>query len=364
MGANGGRLQRLRAGMQAAGGKALLLVRHEAVEHRSVCWLTGFTGTSAFALLTADAAILLTDGRYLVQAESECEGWQVREHGRPLGPTLAQAVSDLQVHSLCYEPAGLLVATLQEVREAVPAVELREAPPLVEELRTTKDAEEVAAIERACAIGDASLEVLLPQVRAGVSERQLALQLELAMRERGAEGLAFPSIVAAGPNSARPHAHPTERPLGAGELMVLDFGAAVDGYCGDMTRTVCVGTASADQRNLYQLVADIQRTAVAGVRAGVAAGELAGAARDAVEEAGFGDYPSHSLGHGIGLQIHEPPWLRVGNEARLQEGEVVTVEPGVYVPNLGGVRIEDAVLVTAEGSRSLTHAPRELLELG
>ena len=350
--------------MQAAGVDALLLVRHELVEQRSLRWLTGFSGTSAYALVTGDAALLLTDGRYIVQAEAECEGWEVREHGRPLGPAMAQAVDDLRAGSLAYEAAGVLVATLQEVQEAVPTTELKKAPPLIEALRAVKDADEVAAIERACAIGDAALDALLPEVRAGVSERELALRLELAMRERGADALAFPSIVAAGPNSARPHAQPGERRLRAGELLVLDFGAVVDGYCGDMTRTCCVGAASADQRELYQLVAAIQRDAVAGVRAGAVAGDLAGVARASVEAAGYGAYPSHSLGHGIGLQIHEPPWLRVGNDQPLQAGEVVTVEPGVYVPDVSGVRIEDALLVGGDGSRSLTHAPRGLLELG
>ena len=343
--------------------EALLVVRHEAVEHRSLRWLTGFSGTSAFALLSAHSALLLTDGRYIAQAEAECDGWQVREHGRPLAPVLAEAASDLRAVSIAYEPAGILVETLGEVREALPAIALREAPPLIDELRATKDSDEIAAIEQACAIGDAALLALRDEIRPGVAERDLALQLEIELRERGADGLAFPSIVAAGPNSARPHAQPSDRELRRGELLVLDFGAVVGGYCGDMTRTLCVGSASPEQRDLYQLVAAIQRDAVAGVKAGAVAGELASASRAAIEAAGFGRYPSHSLGHGIGLQIHEPPWLRVGVGDPLREGEVVTVEPGVYIPELGGVRVEDALVVESDGSRTLTHSPRELLEL-
>jgi Xaa-Pro aminopeptidase len=343
----------------------LLLVRHENVEHRNLRWASGFKGTSAFAVVTAEAAMLLTDGRYTVQARAQCTGWAVREHGRPVGPALAAAVAELGIRRLGYEPDALLVSTFREIEHALGGgVDLVATPALTDDLRACKDSAEIAAIRRACAIADGAFAKMLQHVAVGVTERELARHLDSAMLAAGAEGLAFPSIVAGGPNSALPHAQPSERPLQAGEFLVVDFGAQVDGYCGDMTRTVCVGQASAAQRTLYATVAAIQRAAVAAVRAGASADQLAAAARDAVAAAGFGDYPSHSLGHGIGLQIHEGPWLRVGSKDVLQPGQVVTVEPGIYVPELGGVRIEDALVVEEGGHAVLTGTARELLEIG
>jgi len=237
------------------------------------------------------------------------------------------------------------------------------APPLVEELREIKDERELGAMREAARLGGEALERLLPALREGVTERQVALELELAMRRLGADGLAFESIVAFGEQAAEPHHHPGDRPLATGDWVKLDFGARVDGYCADMTRTLVVGRASQRQRDLYELVRGAQAAGLACLAAGVPAGEIDRACRQPIDEAGLGDSFPHPTGHGIGLEIHEAPRLRSGSRERVAAGTPVTIEPGVYLPGFGGVRIEDLAVARPGGHELLTTTPKELLEL-
>ena len=340
----------------------LLLVRQEALEDYDLCYLTGFTGTSAFAVVTRERCLFLTDARYREQAAQQCPEWEVTMHARPATAALAPALQAAGVRRLGFEPAGLTVALLEELRSGLPEVELQPLAGAVTALRSRKDAAEIAAIARAGAVSDAAFAQLLPRVRPGRSERALARELEELLHRGGAEELAFPSIVAAGPNSALPHARPSDRRLQRGDLVIFDFGARVDGYCADITRTVVLGPASTAQRKLYGAVLETQTAALAALRPGANCGAIAEAAQQAVAAAGYGDYPSHSLGHGLGLAIHEGPVLRAGNEEVLAAGHVVTVEPGVYIPGFGGVRIEDTVVVEEQG-RVLTATPKALAEL-
>jgi Xaa-Pro aminopeptidase/Xaa-Pro dipeptidase len=237
------------------------------------------------------------------------------------------------------------------------------APPLVEELREIKDERELAAMRDAARLGGEALEGVLAGLREGVTEREVAVDLELAMRRLGADGTAFDTIVAFGEQAAEPHHHPGDRPLRAGDLATLDFGARVDGYCADMTRTVVLGKASQRQRDLYELVRGAQAAGLACLEAGVPAGEVDRACRQPIAEAGLGDSFPHPTGHGIGLEIHEAPRLEAGSRDRVAAGTPVTIEPGVYLPGFGGVRIEDLVVARPGGHELLTTTPKELLEL-
>jgi len=233
---------------------------------------------------------------------------------------------------------------------------------LVEELRRVKDAGELARLRAAAAVADAALAQVRPTIAAGMTEQEVALALEVAMRRAGSPGASFETIVAAGPNGAKPHARPTARPIEAGELVVIDFGAVVDGYCSDMTRTLCVGPpANATLARMVEVVAESQRAGVAAVAAGRTGQEVDQACREVIEAAGWGEAFAHSTGHGVGLDIHEAPTLSKTSGDTLAAGHVVTVEPGVYLPGHGGVRIEDTVVVTEAGCDLLTLSPKEFV---
>ena len=341
----------------------LLLVRQENLEEFDLRYLTGFTGSSGFAVVTAGAALFLTDVRYVEQAAAQCPGWRIKRHGRPVTKELAAALAGAGVRRLAFDPAGLTVALCDELRAGLPGVGLHPAAGVVTALRERKDAAEVAAIARACAISDAAFAQILPLIRPGITERALARRLEELLYLHGADGVAFEAIAASGPNSALPHARPSAREIAPGDLITFDFGAAVAGYCADMTRTVVMGPASPRQRRLYEAVRQVQADGVAAMRSGARCSEIDAAAKKAIEAAGYGEYPTHSLGHGVGLAIHEAPAMRPGSDDVLAPGHVVTVEPGIYIPGFGGVRIEDTVVIEQHARRVLTTTTRRLLEL-
>jgi Xaa-Pro aminopeptidase len=232
---------------------------------------------------------------------------------------------------------------------------------VVEELRVAKDAGELGALERAIAITDNAFAAVRSLLRPAMRECEVAWELEKAMREHGAEAIAFPIIVGAGPNGALPHAHPGEAQLGIGRPIVMDFGARVDGYHADMTRTVVLGEAGEQFAKVYRIVLEAQQAAAAYIRAGMAGREADAFARDRIVTGGFGDYFGHGLGHGVGLAIHEGPWLRVDDEQALPAAAVFSIEPGIYLPGWGGVRIEDLVVLGGDGARTLTHASKDPL---
>jgi Xaa-Pro aminopeptidase len=324
-------------------------------------WLTGFTGTSGLVLVGPEVRLFLTDFRYVERAEREVErSFDRRTVERRLVPELAQTLSG----RVGFDDARTSVRTLRQLsEEAGEGVELVATDGLVGRLRRSKDAGERRAIEAAARLADEVYESVLEGGLAGRREREVARAAEARIRELGAEP-AFPVIVAAGPNGALPHAQPLERAIGPGELVIFDMGAIVDGYCSDCTRTFASGPIDGEAAEVYELVRSAQSAALEAIRAGLSGPEADSAAREPIAEAGHGERFGHGLGHGVGLEVHEPPRLAQRSEDVLVEGDVVTVEPGVYVPGRFGVRIEDLVVVEAGGNRNLSSLPKELRVVG
>jgi Xaa-Pro aminopeptidase len=327
----------------------------------NVRYLSGFSGSSAMLVVTAKRALLITDGRYKDQAAAEM--------------TAAGVVADLEVAAspkqlktvtaatrslarLALEARAVTWAGQRELAAAVKP-ELVPTTGVVEALRVVKDPGEIARIERACEIADVAFAQTKQRLTEGVTEAEFAAELEFEMRRRGAAAASFESIVASGPNGAMPHAQPTDRVISPGDLVVVDFGALYDGYHSDMTRTVCLGEPSPASAELLAAVAASQRAGLIAVAAGVTGGAVDEACRKSLAAAGLADAFSHSTGHGVGLDIHEAPTLAAGSEDVLAENAVVTVEPGAYLVDQGGVRIEDTVVVTYSGHRSLSKTTKD-----
>lgn len=355
------RVDRLRATFAGAECDALLVTHLT-----NIRYLTGFTGSAAMLLVRAGALTFVTDGRYEEQSTGELGAAGVAAE-IVVGRTAA-----LQREALIERAAGTARLGLEAehvswadqrryATEWLPGVELVAASGLVEGLRLVKDEGEVARIEAACAIADAALAAVAPMLEAGPTEAAFALELDTEMRRQGADDLSFETIVAAGPNGSRPHHTPSDRPIERGELVVIDFGALVDGYHSDMTRTIAVGGADAlddTQARMVAVVLESQAAGVAVVRPGASTRDVDAACREVIAAAGWGDAFVHGTGHGVGLDIHEDPRVSWAADATLAPGHVVTVEPGVYLPGHGGVRIEDTVVVTESGCRTLTRAPK------
>ena len=328
----------------------------------NVRYLSGFTGSNAAILVGGDGgATLATDGRYDEQARREAPGMQVLDT-RTLAADLVAAAGSAGVRRLGIERHHVTLAAFDAMNDVANGIQLVGLAEPVEQLRLRKDDDEIRALRAACQATDSAYAAVLPRLRPSITEREVAWLLLEAMRTAGAEDAAFASIVAFGPHSAVPHHQPTDRPLAMGDLVKLDFGATVNGYHADMTRTVVSGRAREWQRDLHSTVSDIQMRTRAETVVGAVPAELDARARALVDATGH--RLVHGLGHGVGLEIHEAPFLVPGSSAgRLTARVAVTVEPGIYLPGQGGVRIEDTMLVTAGASESLTTSPRELLEV-
>jgi Xaa-Pro aminopeptidase len=351
-----GRIERLRSAMEAAGLPAVLV--SSSANRR---WLSGFTGSAGVLLIGPQTADLFTDGRYSEQAAAQAPDFRVHEIRpavQPFAQQLAARTAELGLTVLGYEAQTVTVAEYGRWQAAVTAAEWRAADELFEQLRTIKDAAELRTLRQAILVTDQAITAVLPTLRADMSERELAWRLEVALRERGAEAVSFPIIVAAGANAARAHHQPSDDLLGSGRPIVIDMGARIDGYHGDLTRTVTVGEPDARFFEIYDIVLAAQQAAIAGIRAGVICGTADALARDVITAAGYGPAFGHSLGHGVGLQIHEGPWVRSGATGLLAAGMVTSVEPGIYLSGWGGVRIEDLILVTDDGNEVLSHAAK------
>jgi len=352
------RRQRLATRLADADQPAALITRPV-----NVRYLTGLVSSNAAVLVYADgSAVLATDFRYRAAAPDDIDLVDARNVAVAL---VARAGTD-GVRRLGFEEHEVTVEGHDELMQAAESakLELARLHRAVEAIRLVKDDAELDSLRHACAVADEALAGLLPTVRPGRTEREIARDLDERIRDLGAEGPSFESIIAAGPHSAIPHHRPSDRPVEKGDLLKLDFGALVDGYCSDMTRTVCVGTPADWQREIHAIVLAAQAAGRAAAVPGAVANDVDAAARSVVSDAGYAEEFPHGLGHGVGLEIHEAPALRAGATDRLDVDIPVTVEPGIYLPGRGGVRIEDTVVVrAADGPEVLTKTSRDLLVL-
>ena len=326
-------------------------------------------GGDATALVTQKGAVFFTDARYTEAAARHLEGTELREVGPAKGLTdqLREVLFLKGVRRLGFEDAAMTVQSYRRLEKALS--EEKSPPELVPasetllKLRQTKDLRELQAMEAAQGVAERALEDILREIRPGVTEKEIAARLQYLMLHYGASDMSFDPIVVSGPNGSLPHGVPSEKEIQSGEFVTMDFGCIVGGYCSDMTRTVAVGSVTEEMERVYQAVLAAQEAGIAAARAGVPGRAVDAAARDVLKAAGYGEYFTHSFGHGVGVEIHESPNASASNDRPLPAGAVISAEPGVYIPGKLGVRIEDVILITPEGRRNLTKAPKELIIL-
>jgi Xaa-Pro aminopeptidase len=327
-------------------------------------YLSGFHGTAGSLLVGRDEAVIATDFRYWEQAEAQATGIRLFRSVGPIADWLGDLLEGLGGKRLGFEAAHLTYAGYRDIVGLIDELPPSSrpmfvpAPPLVGRLRETKDAEELQALERVVALGDAAFEHVAALVQPGWTELQVAREIENYIRDHGGEGTSFETIVASGARGAMPHARAGTSPLREGESIVVDMGALLGGYCSDMTRTIVLGEPDRKFQTVYDIVLTAQLAAEAMIEPGMTGDQAHRIAQTVIEEAGYGEHFGHGLGHGIGLQVHEAPWLRLKSESVLQEGQVFSVEPGIYLSGWGGVRIEDLVVLENGRCRVLSRAPK------
>ena len=328
-------------------------------------YLSGFAG-EGWLLLTAGKQYLITDSRYTLDAQEKAAGFEICEYNgnKGLYAWLKEIVAAENVKKVGFENCNMTVAEYSKWQKNLPGLEFIPTEDELESLRTIKNAEELEYLAKAEEIGCLAFNDVLPKIKVGMTEIQLAAELEYAMKMNGAEGYSFETIVASGLNSAKPHHKPTNKKLEEGDFITMDYGCLYHGYCSDMTRTVVLGKASEKQKEVYNTVLKAQTTCCQMAKAGMKGKEVDKIARDIIAEAGYGEYFGHGLGHSVGLFIHEEPRFSPAEEREIQDGTIETIEPGIYIGGFGGVRIEDMGVVTKDGYKNLaTKASKELIEI-
>ncbi len=326
----------------------------------NVFYLTGFRGSEGTLLVTGRSLFLITDFRYVTYAREATEGVEIVELKDRKNP-LAELCNDLAVKRLGFDGTHTPFSLYERWKETMKDVELLPLREEIEEIRRCKEAGEIGTIRKAVAIATRAMEDTLKALRPGMRERDVCNELEYRLKGLGAEGPSFPTIVAAGPRAALPHAEPSDRIIGEGETVIMDFGAKVDGYCSDETCTVVLGDVPGEILRIHGVVNDARKRGVEAVRPGLKAKEIDAIVRGIIEEAGYGRFFGHGTGHGVGIAVHEAPSVNSSGEMVLEENMVLTVEPGIYIPDVGGVRLEDLVLVTADGGEILTGIPKDMI---
>ena len=326
-------------------------------------YFSGFTGSAGYLLISPDQALLVTDSRYTEQAGNQAADFQVVQ-SRTGWAWLLESLKQYGIKRVGFEGHHVTVATYNSLLDALKQdgdlghVSLVDASGIAEGQRTVKDSTELAVLQKAIDASDAAMEAVCPNIQEGMTEKEVAWRVEVAMRDHGADTISFSTIVAAGPNGAMPHHRPSDRPIQKGEPIVIDMGAKVDGYCSDITRTVTVGEPDETFRKVYDIVLGAQLTAIHTVKAGMTGEDCDNLARIVITDAGYGENFGHSLGHGVGLAVHEYPRVSPKSNDLLNANTVFTVEPGIYVPGWGGVRIEDIVILNEGGATSLSRASK------
>jgi len=357
------RIQRVLESIEELGLNGLLLVQNESITKKNFRYVTGFTGSTGYALVTPDRQVMLLDTRYFEQAQQQCPGFEVLHVDRPFTNKLVEIVSEMGCQRLGFEAQGITVAMLDNLKQELPDVDWVSTTKVVETLRATKDEDEVELLATAAELGDKIFDHIVPLIKEGVAEKDLGYEFECFTRQLGAPRMAFDLIIGSGYRSTHQHGSPTDKKLEQGDFVVMDFGVEYQGYLSDMTRTVVVGEATAKQREVYDAVRRAEQLGVELMQPGMDGQEASRRVTQVLIDAGYGEYGTKGIGHGVGLEIHEEPFVGNDREAILTPGNVVTVEPGIYIPGWGGVRIEDMVEVTESGPRVLTHSTRELIEL-
>lgn len=328
-------------------------------------YITGFRGGEGYVYLSEQRQVLLTDSRYTTQARDEADGFEIVQVDGTADyiKRLYEFMQEENVKSLGFEDEHLIYVSVKGLQDGCPGVDFVALGESLNRLRIIKNETELKALRQAEHVGDLAFEDILKIIRPGMTELQVAAELEYSMKKNGAVRTSFETIVASGINSAMPHAIPSEKKIEAGDFVTMDFGCMVDGYCSDMTRTIVVGKANEKQKEIYNIVLQAQLAALDVVKAGMKGSEVDKVARDIIYSAGYQECFGHGLGHSVGLFIHEDPRLSPKCHEVLAENMIQTVEPGIYVPGFGGVRIEDMIIVKKDGHENLTHSPKELLEV-
>lgn len=350
------RLEQLRLAMEANHIEALLITNEYNRKY-----VTGFTGSSGVVLVTSDDILLFTDFRYIEQASLEAPHCQIVNHGTTLIQQIRERLATVAIKHLSFEAKHMTYDTYEAYQGVLGEIELVPSEGIVEQLREVKDEGELAILREAAILADDAFMYIIKHLKPGVSEQDIALKLEIFMRERGATSSSFATIVASGERSALPHGVASERLIGNNEFVTLDFGAYYKGYCSDITRTVVVGQATPKHKELYDIVLEAQMHALEHIKPGMSGQEADALTRDIIKRYGYGDHYGHGTGHGIGMEIHEAPRLSPTSDSVLAPGMTATVEPGIYIPSFGGVRIEDDIVITAHGAERLTLSTKELI---
>ncbi|EMF0035876.1 M24 family metallopeptidase [Enterococcus hirae] len=325
-------------------------------------YLTNFTGTTGLAVITLEKAFFITDFRYTEQAAAQAQGFEIIKNVGPIFEEVADLVQKEGLRELGFEETTVSFLDYSVLEEIIDA-QLIPISGMIEELREIKDEEEIAIIEKACSIADLAYDHILKMIQPGMTEIEVANQLDFYMRSLGASGVSFETIVASGLRSAMPHGVASKKIIEQGDLITIDFGCYYEGYVSDMTRTFAIGDPGEQLKEIYQIVLEAQLAVLEVAKPGVTGKQLDAVARDYITKHGYGEAFGHSTGHGIGLEIHEGPNVSVRAEKQFVPGNIITDEPGIYLPGIGGVRIEDDLLITSDGNRVLTHSPKELIIL-
>jgi Xaa-Pro aminopeptidase len=325
-------------------------------------YMANFTGTSGVVLISAGRAQFITDFRYVEQAAKQCVGFEVVQHTGSIPDEVAKQAKSLGIQRLGFEADDLTYSSFKAYEKAI-KVELVPVSGLVEKLRLIKTDAEIKILKEAADIADAAFKHILDFIRPGKTELEVANELEFFMRKAGATSSSFDTIVASGLRSALPHGVASEKVIEKGDFVTLDYGAYYKGYVSDITRTIAVGEPDAKLKEIYEIVLEAQARGMAGIKPGMTGKEADALTRDYIAEKGYGEYFGHSTGHGIGLEVHEGPALSIRSDIVLEPGMVVTCEPGIYIPGLGGVRIEDDTRITLDHNEALTHSAKELIIL-
>lgn len=325
-------------------------------------YLTNFTGTTGLAVITLEKAFFITDFRYTEQAATQAQGFEIIKNVGPIFDEVANLVRKEGLRMLAFEESTVSFLEYSVLEEIIDA-ELIPVSEMIEELREVKDEEEITIIEKACSIADMAYDHILKMIQPGMTEIEVANQVDFYMRSLGASGVSFSTIVASGLRSAMPHGVASNKVIEQGDMITLDFGCYYEGYVSDMTRTFAIGDPGEKLKEIYEIVLGAQLAVIEAAKPGVTGIQLDAVARDYITKHGYGEAFGHSTGHGIGLEIHEGPNVSARAEKQIIVGNIITDEPGIYLPGIGGVRIEDDLLITPEGNRVLTHSPKELIIL-